>query len=301
MKKTILALSLLCAACLYSGAQTVPSLLIGYGAAESGYAGASVASVAGARAVDVNPAAMSLYDGTMAVSVSGGIWQPDAASDIMVGASGFACLGEKFAIGAGFKLFNQPSYEVVSGNGAYSQVDGKFTPSDLSVSLGASYFIGGGLSAGITARYISSSLAGNAKASSVMADIALAYSASGLNAALVVANLGGGLKYSETSYSLPSLVKAGVSYDIIKDLRAMAEVDYLFEGAMMASLGCEYWIRDIVAARLGYHYGDEAKAIPSYASGGLGVKFKGVSLDASYLFASETLGGSMVFTLGYSF
>lgn len=301
MKKTILSLSLLCAACLYSGAQTVPSLITCYGAAESGYAGASVASGASAYAVDVNPAAMSLHEGTMAVGASYGIWQPDAASDKLIGAGGFARVGKKFAVGAGFKLFSQPSYEVVSGNGIYSQVDGTFTPKDISVSLGASYLIGGGLSAGITARYVSSSLSGDAKASSVMADVALTYSSAGLRAAVAVANLGGGLKYAEKSYDLPALAKAGVSYDIVRNLSAMAEVDYLFEGAVMASVGGEYRIKDIVTARLGYHYGDDAKAIPSYASAGLGLKWSGVSVDAAYLFASESLGGSMLFTLGYSF
>ena len=87
----------------------------------------------------------------------------------------------------------------------------------------------------------------------------------------------------------------------VAGLTVGAEVDYLFSGALMAGLGVEYTIVDIVSLRGGFHYGDAAKAIPMYASLGLGVKFAGVHLDFSYLLASQTLGNSLLFGLGYSF
>ena len=78
-------------------------------------------------------------------------------------------------------------------------------------------------------------------------------------------------------------------------------MDYLFSGALMAGLGLEYCIVDIVSVRAGYHYGDAAKALPSFASVGLGVKFAGVHLDAAFLLASKTLGNTLMIGLGYSF
>ena len=69
----------------------------------------------------------------------------------------------------------------------------------------------------------------------------------------------------------------------------------------MAGLGVEYTIVDIVSLRGGFHYGDAAKAVPTYASLGLGVHVAGLVFDAAYLLASETVGGSLCITLGYSF
>lgn len=60
-------------------------------------------------------------------------------------------------------------------------------------------------------------------------------------------------------------------------------------------------VSGIAFLRAGYHYGTQDKGLPSFASAGLGLKFAGVELNAAYLFASEALGGTMTFGLGYSF
>lgn len=60
-------------------------------------------------------------------------------------------------------------------------------------------------------------------------------------------------------------------------------------------------VSGIAFLRAGYHYGTRDKGLPSFASTGLGLKFAGVELNAAYLFASEALGGTMTFGLGYSF
>ena len=57
----------------------------------------------------------------------------------------------------------------------------------------------------------------------------------------------------------------------------------------------------VVFARVGYHYGNSANVIPSYASAGFGLKLFGVHLDFAYMFASEVLSNSMIVSLGYSF
>ena len=75
----------------------------------------------------------------------------------------------------------------------------------------------------------------------------------------------------------------------------------LFFGALMAAVGVEYGFADMVFARAGFHYGDPAKALPTFASVGIGAKFIGIRLDASYVFLSETLGNSFLVSLGYAF
>ena len=70
---------------------------------------------------------------------------------------------------------------------------------------------------------------------------------------------------------------------------------------MMLGIGLEYCIQDIVSLRGGFHYGDPAKAIPTFVSLGLGAQFAGVHLDIAFLTASQTLGNTLMFGLGYSF
>lgn len=63
----------------------------------------------------------------------------------------------------------------------------------------------------------------------------------------------------------------------------------------------EFGAFSIVYARAGYHFGSKTAVVPSYASVGIGLRYAGVRLDAAYLFASEALGGTMQYTIGYEF
>ena len=69
----------------------------------------------------------------------------------------------------------------------------------------------------------------------------------------------------------------------------------------MLGIGLEYCIQDIVSLRGGFHYGDPAQALPTFASLGVGAKFAGVHLDLSFLTASKTIGNSLMVGLGYAF
>ena len=70
---------------------------------------------------------------------------------------------------------------------------------------------------------------------------------------------------------------------------------------MMAGVGLEYGIADIVFLRGGFHYGDAVKAIPTHASLGLGLKYAGVHLDVAFLTASKAVGNSLMASLGFAF
>lgn len=99
---------------------------------------------------------------------------------------------------------------------------------------------------------------------------------------------------------MPMMAKVGGSYTN-SGFTAAAEVDYLFSGALMAGLGLEYDIQNIVSLRAGYHYGDARKALPSFASLGLGARFAGVKLNLAYMLANRNIGGSFLLGLGYAF
>lgn len=265
-------------------------------AASYGVAGTSVARGADAYAIENNMAAASLSESTMDVALGYAIWNPQNVKTGIISASGFYKFGEKFSLGVGFKNFTEPSYDITSAEG---RIGSSYTPKEMAVSVGASYRIIPSLSVGLDVKYASSALAENAKASSVAADISLAFSSKGFTAGLSANNIGSKPKYGEYSYSLPMMFKGGVGYSIA-GFTASAEADYIMNSGFMAGIGAEYLIVNIVAVRAGYHYGAE-KTIPSYASVGLGVKFIGIELNATYLLASKTLGNTLLFGLGYSF
>lgn len=299
MKKNItIIIAALCVLGQTAQAQTMQFLNINPDPESAAVAGTGVSRGANAYALDNNMAASSLSELQFAAEVGYGMWQPKAFKEGVISAAGFAKLGEKLAIGASFKNFGQPEYSITNADG---RTMGTFKPSEMAVGLGLSCKLGDFLALGLDAKYASSSIAEEASASSVAADVSLAYSNEGFQFGAAVANLGGKVSYGgESSYSLPAVGRVGASY-AFESLKASAQVDYLFSGGLMAGVGAEYTIEEIVSLRAGFHYGDSAKAIPTYASAGLGLNFEGIRLNAAYLLASEVLGGSMMFGLSYTF
>ena len=260
-------------------------------------AGTGIARTADAYALENNVAAMSLNGSQMAVAAGYGLWQPKAAKAQLLSAGGYYRISEKFAIGLQFKDMLYSAYDIVAADG---RSKGTYSPSEMAVGLGLSYRIADGFSAGLSFRYLGSTLAENAKASAFGGDVALKYEKDAFQAGLSVCNIGTPVNYGGDNYAQPGIVRAGAAYSVA-GLTASAEVDYLFSGALMAGLGLEYTFADIVSLRGGFHYGDAAKAIPMYASLGLGLQFAGFHLDAAFLTASKTLGNTFMVSLGYAF
>ena len=296
MKKIFLTLAL-AAICNMVSAQSLGFLNVACDAAAAGLAGAGVALDADAWAADNNVASAVLSADKMSVGAGYGMYQPSALSSSVISAAGFARLGSRFALAASFRNFGEPEYTVTTADG---RSGGSFKPSEMAATLGAAFSVTQTLGVGVNVRMASSSLGADAKASAFCADVAAFYKAGALSAGLSVNNLGGKVNYGGSDYSLPAVVKAGAAYRI-SGLVASLEADYLLSGAFMAAAGAEYWIADMVALRAGYHYGPADAGIPSYASVGLGAKFAGIRLNAAYLLASESLGGTLFLGVGYCF
>ena len=294
--KRYIAIVAFCALTISASAQTMSFLNINPDAGTAGLAGAGVARKADAYVYSNNVAAAALSDRTMAIALGYGKWQPKAADNGLLSASGFYRISDRIAVNANFASFSYKEYTVMSESGRNG---GTFTPKEMTFGLGLSYAFTDALAAGVNLKMASSSLASDAKASAFAADIALKYEKDAFNAGLSVNNLGGKVNYGGSDYSLPMLVKGGASYTFY-GITAIAELSYLNSG-IMAGVGAEYNIKDIAFVRLGYHYGDSEKTIPSYASAGLGLNFAGFEVSAAYLISSGALKSSMFFTLGYSF
>ena len=293
MRRTIIIVCLLCVHVLVN-AQSVPSLLLP-GDASSTVAPTVLMNVD--RAFESNPAAAVFAPGRFGAWAGGAAWAPKTAGTTIIAGGASARFGDKIAVAVSYRSLADKPYEIVSASGS---VTGTFTPADKIISLGSSFKIGSSLGAGLMLRYLTSAIGTDLKGSTFCADLSLFYSKEALSAGLSVRNLGGKISWGDDAYALPLNASLGAAYSVA-GLKAGLEVNYLFEGAFGAGVGAEYLIADIATVRAGYHLGDKSKGLTSYVSLGLGAKFAGVCLDAAYLLASETLGGSLVAGLSYSF
>ena len=286
-----------------AAAQSLPSLLVPSDAASLSLAGVGVCAPGGAYSLENNAAAMSLTEKRLLAGATFGKWQPSYSANSLVSAGATFKATDVLAAGLSVKKFGYQSYNTVTESGSISR-DGSFTPEEFNAALGLSYRIASCFSVGVAARIVKSSLSADAEGTAFGADVGVCLNRNAMRAGLSVNNLGTKIRYGDESYALPAMLKAGAGYDLdlgSSGLAFSAEADYLFAGAFMAGATAQYDWRGCLFVRCGYHYGDETKAVPSYASSGIGVKVSGVSLDAAWLFASGTLRNSFALSLGYSF
>lgn len=297
MKKTILTLLSLATAASTLSAQALSSLLVPYGPESLALAGSTLARPAASFAAMDNASAMSLSDSRFSVGAAYNLWAPESIGSNVVDAGAAFRLGDKFTLGFGGRLYSSKELAVTNLNGATIDT---FTPKDIIGNLALSCKVFDALSIGVAAKYISSSIGPDLSGTAFGADVSVSYARRSLGVSAALCNLGTAVSYGNTSYSMPMIAKAGAAYKW-NALTVSGEADYLFDGTFAASAGAEYGIAGIAFLRAGYHYGTQDKGLPSFASAGLGLKFAGVDLNAAYLFASEALGGTMTFGLGYSF
>ena len=281
MKKILILLTLLLSA-QAALAQAVPTLLV----------------PADSRALSMGGVVLPLDMNKQDVQLFYGSWAPKSVGSTLLGGDAIFRVGSRVALSVEGRAFMDKPYDIASAQG---QVTGTFRPTDIMAGAGVSFSISDAFAVGVKARMVSSAIAQDAKGSTFCGDVTAAYTGRIVSASVGVRNLGGKLSYGGNAYALPTLAAVQARVEPLAGFTIGAEVDYLFSGALMAGLGLEYTIADIVSIRGGYHYGDEAKALPSFASVGLGVKFAGVHLDAAFLLASKTLGNTLMVGLGYSF
>jgi hypothetical protein len=284
-------------------AQVLPSLLLNQDPASLAMGSSGVASQAGAYALENNVAAIPFATETMAVNVGYAMWQPSYANLKTLGLGAIYRVSDKVGFGLDVKYLKMPKYSGITGSGSDIR-DSEFSPSEMGFAAGFSYAFHSYISAGATLRFSSSSLAPEASAAVLGADLGLYFKKDAVSAGLSLNNIGTMVKYSEAAYAQPMLVKFGAGYEMLmgeSQIFCTAEADVLFAGGLMAGIGCEYAFKDMAFARLGYHYGNHVNAVPSYGSAGLGFKMAGASLDLTYLYGSKVLANTLCLSLGYSF
>lgn len=299
----------LAAACLLSAgaasAQTaMPTLRVEQDPVSAGMGFAGLASSCGtAYSALRNSSVIPLSDRKMDFGASYQSWAPDGAGDTNMALGAAFKLGERFALSLAGTMQNGKEYSIMDESG---NDGGTFAPSIVSAGLGVGVKIIDNLAAGVNLRFASQKLSNNDSYSALCGDAFVTYRISDFNVSAGVASLGSGVKGADgKSYSLPASARVGADWTRgfaeLHALKLDADMDYFFSGDVTAAAGVQYSFKDMLFARAGYHYGAETAVLPSFATVGLGVKYAGVELNAAYLFASEALGGTMTFGLGYSF
>lgn len=214
--------------------------------------------------------------------------------------------GTFYSFGAGTLRQNDVAASLAVVRGIGSKIDGEnFTPSELLVNAGVAWRFIPMLSAGINLKYAKEDILNGYSNSAAAADIFLAGVYKDFSFAAGVSDLGGKVGSESTgNFSLPAAVSlaGGWNHSFAEKhgVRLQAKADRFFSGAFAAAAGAEYSYGSTGFARLGYRYGGES-FMPSFASAGLGARFEGFAIDASYIFASKTLGGSLALGVNYSF
>ena len=267
--------------------------------------GTGVISPASAFAIYNNNAATALSPFKGAFAASYTMWQPATTDNQLMSLSGFIKMGKRSAISLGSRLFLYPAYDLSNPQGS---VTGAFNPRELSVDLGYAYNISGSFSAAATVHYISSKMGPQAAGSAFAADLGLMYQPGNLSLGLTATNLGSKIDYGYGPYSLPAQIKLGAAYCFSLQekhlLTATVQAGYLIvNSGITAGIGLEYSYNNLISLRVGGHYGDPEKGIPSHLSAGLGFKFKGLALNFAYLLAQKDspLANSLSVGLGWAF
>ena len=267
--------------------------------------GTGVISPANAFAIYNNNAATALSPFKGAFAASYTMWQPTTTDNQLMSLSGFIKMGKRSAISLGSRLFLYPAYDLSNPQGS---VTGAFNPRELSVDLGYAYNISGSFSASATVHYISAKLGTEAAGSAYAADLGLMYQPGNFSLGLTATNLGSKIDYGYGPYSLPAQIKLGAGYRFSLQekhlLTATVQAGYLIvNSGITAGIGLEYSYNNLISLRVGGHYGDPEKGIPSHLSAGLGFNFKGLTLNAAYLLAQKDspLANSLSVGLGWAF
>ena len=227
-----------------------------------------------------------------------GIWAPASAGSKIVGGDGYFRFGDRLAITFEGRDFIDKPYEISNYKGSFL---GTFQPYELILALGGSFMINRNLEAGLKFTSVTSILGEAAKGSAICGDLWASYGTEKWSARLALRNLGTGIDYGNGASALPMLTEAAGTWRPLPGLSLCGAASLLFNGAFMAGAGAEYDVLQFLSVRAGAHYGDPAKALPSFVSLGLGGHFAGVNLDAAYVLGGAATGNGFMVSLGYSF
>lgn len=217
------------------------------------------------------------------------------------------CLNQKIAISLEGVYGMGKAYDLYNPSGLKS---GTHKPSQMLISVGAGYRILDFLSARVNLKYMTDKPAPEASYGAFGADIAVDGMFQISENGKAVAEFGVfslGSKVTSASgvkFGIPSSVRlaGGYLHDFNEknSISVLAQADYYLHKAFSAAVAAEAMFADIASVRVGYNLGAK-HVMPSFASVGAGVHFKGVKIDVAYLLGNSPIANTLAVSLGYCF
>lgn len=287
---------------IVGGETAMPFMVAPRSAAYTGMGGASYASASSvATGVFSNPSVIPYYQGKFDAAASYMSWMPEIDVMPIANVSASARLNGRIGITAGGVYMDYGTPSVSALGAVYPGESGR----NIIFGAGAGIRIVGSLTAGANVRYVSQSL-GDYSIEAIVFDAMASYRISGFIFTGGVRNFGYDVEdaYS-VKYKLPSSAVVGAGYEacISRDhvFEALLDVDCPFAGGSSVAVGGRYTLSGILTLRAGYRHATEGASVPSFASTGIGLHWKNVSIDGAYIFGSEVLQNSFIAGLRLSF
>lgn len=328
MRKTILTSVLALGISLFAFAQESPatvsasaaaalqSVAVPHSPAADAFGGAGLLSTSSIAFSSLsNAAAMPFASGMGDVAFSYQLWQPSANNFINFG-GGFN-IKDKVGIGFAAAIGLGKPFDLISDLG---KVTGSFTPKNYQIGLGLSYRFVEWVSIGANFKVAGESFLpketdGYKAPCAFASDIFVMGQYSGVKAAVGVSNIGTKVKDAAgNKFAIPASFAFSVGYDNVfaeqHRVEAYFKGDYFLLGKgvdkgdlFCCGFGAGYTWNDMVSVKGGYHYGKQTSVVPSFATVGLGVKFYGVHIDATYFAAGKgsPMANTVSVGLGYRF
>ena len=199
-------------------------------------------------------------------------------------------LGPSGAFGAGFHYLTAGAITKTDAN--FNEI-GKFTPSGLAISAAYAHKLDGmpgfdGAALGVSAKYIRSSILNTAQTAAIdIGALSPEYFQRRLRLAFVATNIGGTLKYQQTSENLPMTFKVGSAYRLTPRWLTSLDVNMPRDNAPYFAIGTEYQLPALsswsFAGRMGYN-SQTLNDVTGVAgcSVGIGMSSRGLSVDYAF-------------------
>lgn len=285
-----------------SGTVSGQFLKIGTSARAIAMGGAQVAIAEGASAIAYNPAGMmAVSDYGFAASYTS--WFADISHEYVGVVKTIPGLG---AIGASVVMLSTD--EMLETTTAYPEGTGRtFKASDYAFSLAFARQVTDQFRVGINGKIIKSYLFNSELGASTFAfDIGTLYDVPLLNSHIGVSltNIGKDVKFINETYSLPTALRFGVLYDVIKEsnqqLISTLQVTRHNDADEQYNLGSEFVFNNMFSLRGGYKFGYDQE---DYTFG-FGAKLNSLGLNSSIDYGYDHftfLPGTHSFTLEVQF
>jgi len=178
----------------------------------------------------------------------------------------------------------------------------KFSARNFALGLTAAYKLNQYFQFGLTGKFIYEKIYID-NASGFAGDVGILYIRDKISAGFSLANFGSMNELRSQATKLPTSIRLGGSYLFdIPQLNASLRISIdgfkvLDGGVLHANTGAEFLYKDLLAIRAGYQSGYENKSLTT----GIGIRFKGISLDYAFIPYRFSQGNSHTLTLGYDF